>query len=159
MPARGISVQSVSGGSWLPWHQVIELEAGSVSNYLTSFFVPSKSNITSQGQLWQLFVNAKAKDLLYNDFSAHEAQTIFDSLMPCSYEAFTTGVDFAVPDVTIPKTFIVCEKHALFPPEHQKSLVAACGSDLKEVSVSGEHSAFASVPEELAGVLAQLIEG
>lgn len=31
MPARGMSVLSVSGGSWLPWHKVIELEAGRVS--------------------------------------------------------------------------------------------------------------------------------
>lgn len=30
-PARGMSVLSVSGGSWLPWHKVIELEAGRVS--------------------------------------------------------------------------------------------------------------------------------
>lgn len=28
MPARGMSVISVSGGSWLPWHKVIELEGG-----------------------------------------------------------------------------------------------------------------------------------
>lgn len=31
MPARGMSVLSVSGGSWLPWHRVIDLEDGGVS--------------------------------------------------------------------------------------------------------------------------------
>lgn len=30
MPARGTSVLSVSGGSWLPWHKVIDLEDGGV---------------------------------------------------------------------------------------------------------------------------------
>ncbi|RYP23351.1 hypothetical protein DL767_008847 [Monosporascus sp. MG133] len=133
MPARGMSVLTVSGGSWLPWHEVIELEAGRK----------------------QLFVNEKAKNLLYNDFPPDKAQATFDSLVPCSYEAFTTGVDFAVPEVAITKTFIVCEGDALFPPEHQKELAAACGQDLKQVSVSGGHSAFASIPEELADVLPQ----
>ncbi|RYP54026.1 hypothetical protein DL769_010413 [Monosporascus sp. CRB-8-3] len=137
MPARGMSVFSVSGGSWLPWHKVIELEAGRQK---------------------QLFVNEKAKELLYNDFPPDKAQATFDSLVPCSYEAFTTGVDFAVPDVTIPKTYIVCEGDALFLPEHQKALAAACGQDLKQVSISGGHSAFASVPEELADVLVRLVE-
>lgn len=31
MPARDMSVLYVSGGSWLPWHQVIKLEPDSVS--------------------------------------------------------------------------------------------------------------------------------
>ncbi len=35
MPARGMSVHSVSGGSWLPWHKVIELDAGRVSKAST----------------------------------------------------------------------------------------------------------------------------
>ncbi|RYO78265.1 hypothetical protein DL766_007609 [Monosporascus sp. MC13-8B] len=105
MPARSMSVLSVSGGNWLPWHKVVELEAGRK----------------------QLFVNEKAKDLLYNDFPPDKAQATFNCLVPCSYEAFTTGVDFAVLDVTIPKTFIVCEGDALFPPELQKEIAAACG--------------------------------
>ncbi|KAI1864745.1 hypothetical protein JX265_008469 [Neoarthrinium moseri] len=137
MPAKGMSVMSVSGGSWLPWHKVIELGPGRN----------------------QLFVNEKAKDLLYNDFPPDRAQATFDSLVPSSYEAFTTGVDFAVPEVAIPKAYIVCEGDALFPPEHQKALATACGEDLVQLSVSGGHSAFASVPEELADVLSQLLGG
>ncbi len=103
-------------------------------------------------------MNEKARDLLYNDLPPDKAQATFDSLVPCSYESFVTGVDFAVPDVTIPKTFIVCEGDALFPPEHQKALVAACGQGLKQVSVSRGHSAFASVPEELADILASIAQ-
>ncbi|KUJ21269.1 alpha/beta-hydrolase [Mollisia scopiformis] len=136
MPAKGMSVLSVSGGSWLPWHKVLEFEDGSVSNFL--------------------FVNEKAMDLLYNDLPPDKAQMMFDSLTPSSYEAFTTGVDFAVTEVTIPKIFIVCEDDALFPPEYQKSLATACGQHLRQLSVSGGHSAFASVPQEVAEILVQL---
>lgn len=105
----------------------------------------------------QLFVNEKAKDLLYNDLPPDRAQAMFDGLLPCSYEPFVTGVTFAVPDVTIPKSFIVCEGDGLFPPEHQRALASACGKDLNRASVSGGHSAFASVPEELADVLVQIV--
>lgn len=106
----------------------------------------------------QLFVNEKAKDLLYNDLPPDKAEAMFDGLVPCSYEPFVTGVNFAVPDVTIPKTFIICEGDALFPPEHQRALASACGKDLSQVSVTGGHSAFASVPEELAEMLVQIAE-
>ncbi|KAI0139994.1 alpha/beta-hydrolase [Hypoxylon sp. NC0597] len=139
MPARGMSVLSVSGGSWPSWHNIIELEADRE---------PQK----------QLFVNEEAKDLLYNDLPPDKAQAMFDSLVPCSYKAFITGVDYAVPEVTIPRTFIVCESDALFLPEHQKGLATACGEDVKQVSVSGGHSAFASVPEEIADILARIAE-
>ncbi|KAI0471969.1 alpha/beta-hydrolase [Xylariaceae sp. FL0804] len=134
MPAKGESVLTISGGNWLPWHRVIEHSTGGK----------------------QLFVNEKAKDLLYNDFSPDQAEATFKSLVPCSYEAFSTGVTFAVPDVTIPKTFIVCEGDALFPPDYQRAVASACGPDLQQVSVSGGHSSFASVPEELADVLVTL---
>lgn len=104
----------------------------------------------------QLFVNETAKDLLYNDLAPDKAQAMFDGLVPCSCEPFVTGVSFAVPDVTIRKTFIVCEGDALFPPGHQKALASACGKDLNQASVSGGHSAFTSVPEELADILVRI---
>lgn len=83
---------------------------------------------------------------------------MFDGLVSCSYEPFVTGVTFAVPDVNIPKTFIICAGDALFPPKHQTALASACGKDLNQVSVSGGHSAFASVPDELVEVLVQVVE-
>lgn len=38
------------------------------------------------------------------------------------------------------------------------TLASACGKDPNQVSISGGHSAFASVPEELADVLVQIVE-
>lgn len=38
MPARGMSVLSVSGGKWLPWHKVIDIEDGGVSDFHYSTF-------------------------------------------------------------------------------------------------------------------------
>jgi pimeloyl-ACP methyl ester carboxylesterase len=35
MPFRGMSVLSVTGGNWMPWHKVIELEGGGVSKKKT----------------------------------------------------------------------------------------------------------------------------
>ncbi|KAI1258725.1 alpha/beta-hydrolase [Xylariaceae sp. FL1019] len=135
-PVHGMSVLSVTDGNWLPWHQVLQLESGGK----------------------QLFVNEKAKPLLYSDFPADKADATFDSLEPCSYEAFTSGVNFAVPDVVIPKAFIVCNGDALFLRQHQEAIAMACGTELKRFSVSGGHSAFVSVPAEVADVVVEFIK-
>ncbi|KAI1823810.1 alpha/beta-hydrolase [Xylaria intraflava] len=136
MPRRGMSILSVTGGTWLWWHKVLELEGGGK----------------------QLFVNDHARDLLYNDYPPEKAQAVFDALEPCSYEAFVTGTEFSVPEVQIPKSYIICENDALVPPELQRELAYACGDELKKVSVSGGHSAFGSIPDELADVVVKLIK-
>lgn len=33
MPAKGMSVLSVSGSNWLPWHKVVDLQDGGVSDF------------------------------------------------------------------------------------------------------------------------------
>ncbi|KAI0836979.1 P-loop containing nucleoside triphosphate hydrolase protein [Hypoxylon sp. FL0890] len=122
------------------------------------------SELSSTGQLAypdidsDLFVNEKAKDLLYNDLPLDKVQATFDNRVAGSYEPFVTGVDFAVSEVIISKTYIVCEGDALLSPEYERVLAATCGEDLKQVSVSGGHSAFASVPGELVDILARLVE-
>lgn len=93
-------------------------------------------------------MNEKARDLLYNDLSPEKARAVFSALVRCSYEAFTAGVDVAVPNVTIHMTFIVCEDDALFPLNQLQSLAATCGPDVNVVAVRRGHGAFASVPDE-----------
>ncbi|KAH9885568.1 hypothetical protein F4778DRAFT_507479 [Xylariomycetidae sp. FL2044] len=72
----------------------------------------------------QIFLNETAKKLLYSDVPEHKAQAMFDQLLP---------------EITIPMTYIVCENDALFPAELQRSLVTACGSNLRQASVAGGH--------------------
>ncbi|KAI0400125.1 alpha/beta-hydrolase [Xylaria palmicola] len=131
MPATGLSVSTLIGGQWPAWQKVIE----------------------SQDKI-QLAVNEKARDVLFNDLSPEKAQAYFDDLVPQSFAAAEQPVDFAVLEITIPKTYVVCEGDLAFPPFLQRKRLAEAG--LSSVSVSGGHAAFASVPVELAGLLVQI---
>lgn len=93
---------------------------------------------------------------MYNDLSPEEAQELFDALVPQSYAAQTQPVDFAAPDIIIPKTYILCENDQAFPTASQRELSA--GPYFNQVSVSGGHSAFRSIPNELADSLVKIAE-
>lgn len=101
-------------------------------------------------------VNDTAKTLLYNDLSTEMAEKYYGALVPQSYAALEKPVDFAVPDITISKTYIICDDDKAFPTAAQYHLAEALG--IEQISVSGGHTAFASVPEKLAGVLAGMVE-
>ncbi|KAJ3571537.1 hypothetical protein NPX13_g5339 [Xylaria arbuscula] len=131
IPATGLTLISLIGGAFPEWVDVIE--------------APGKK---------QTRVNEKSIALFYNDLTPDKAQAIFDDLVPQSYAAVTQPVDFSVLEITIPKTYIVCEKDLAFLPSDQRRLLTDVG--MREASVNGGHSAFISVPDELAGVLAQI---
>lgn len=84
------------------------------------------------------------------------AEKYFSALVPQSHAALDKPVDFSVPDITIPKAYIICDNDQAFPTAAQHHMADSLG--LRKVSVSGGHSAFASVPEELADALAALAE-
>ncbi|OTB00400.1 hypothetical protein M426DRAFT_15537 [Hypoxylon sp. CI-4A] len=135
-PTTGLSLlMMLPGGQLLPWEKIIERDDGGK----------------------QVFVHEAARDAFYNDFSAEKAQEYLDALVPQSYEATVQPIDFAVPDVAIPKTYIVCEADNALPPAWQHHAADILG--MEKHSVSGGHSAFASVPGEVVDVLIKIIEG
>ncbi|KAL1858740.1 hypothetical protein Daus18300_009874 [Diaporthe australafricana] len=132
MPFAGVSLLGLMPGGQCPdWQQVIESDG-----------------------LKQVVVNEKSKALMYNDLSPEKAQELFDALVPQSHAAQTQPVDFASPDIKIPKTYIVCEDDLAFPTASQRDL--STGPDFNQVSVSGGHSAFCSIPDELADALVKI---
>lgn len=101
-------------------------------------------------------MNEKAKNLLYNDLSTEVAERYFSALVPQSWAAMEKPVDFSVPDITIPKTYLICEGDRAFPAAAQHYWSDKLG--LPKVSVSGGHTAFASVPDELASALVGMVK-
>ncbi|KAG5770192.1 hypothetical protein H9Q72_002857 [Fusarium xylarioides] len=63
--------------------------------------------------------------------------------------------DFINSDVTIPKTYVLCDKDQTVPPELQEMLIQAGGFDKVEKLSSG-HFPFVSIPEETAKLFAQI---
>jgi len=79
--------------------------------------------------------------------------------VPQSLAAQTTGVDYVATDVhsSVTKTYIICDVDVAFPAVLQKQMADACG--FRQFHVSGGHSAFMSVPEEVAKVLVDNVVG
>lgn len=84
------------------------------------------------------------------------AEKYYSALAPQSHAALEKPVDFAVPDLTIPKMYIICEDDKAFPTAAQHHWADSLG--MQAVSVSGGHTAFASVPDKLAAILAGVVD-
>lgn len=152
MPSKGISQVDLMQNMLPPWQEHV-IESGRIVRLIITPRSVVFGLIIGQNQL---VVNQNAKRVLYNDLSTEVADKYFSALVPQSQAALEKPVDFAVPDITIPKTYIICDDDQAFPTAAQHNLADSLG--LRKVSVSGGHSAFASVPDELAGVLAGLVE-
>ncbi|KAF4481594.1 hypothetical protein FAGAP_12043 [Fusarium agapanthi] len=72
-----------------------------------------------------------------------------------SQKSLSDVSDFINSDVTIPKTYGLCEKDQTVPPELREMLVQAGGFDKVEKLSSG-HFPFVSIPEETAKLFAQI---
>lgn len=82
---------------------------------------------------------------MYSNIPADKAQELYGALVPQSCKATITPVDFAVPDITIPKAYVICNKDLAFPVALQRELSSALGFDT--VTISGGYTCFVSVSQ------------
>lgn len=66
-------------------------------------------------------------------------------------------VNFAAPEITVPKTYRVCENYNASHAPLQQELSTSFG--FKRLTVDWGQSAFTSVPEEVPDILIQVAEG
>jgi len=138
LPQRGVSLKGMlPGQEWLDWQEEVKRGDGRE----------------------QIICRPHAKDLFYNDLPVEKAEATFATLVPQSLAAQTTAVDYVATDVhsSVPKTYIICDVDVAFPAVLQKQMADACG--FRQFHVSGGHSAFMSVPEEVAKVLVDQVVG
>ncbi|KAK8880234.1 Alpha/beta hydrolase fold-1 [Apiospora arundinis] len=136
IPQRGLTLLEVFGGQWAPWHDAA---------------IPNTKN-----QL--IRVNEKAKEALFNGFPEAEQAAYLAKLVPHSQDALETPVDFVVADITIPKTYIVCELDQALPASLQEKLVETVPGFQAE-RIGAGHSPFLSNPKECAELIAKISEG
>ncbi|KAK7931177.1 hypothetical protein PG985_001889 [Apiospora marii] len=132
IPQRGMSLRQTFGGEYAPWHDT---------------FPNSKSQLTT--------VNEKAKDALFNDLPEPERSAWLAKLVPHSQDAFEAPLAFIAADITIPKTYIVCERDQAIPVALQEKLVETVPGFRTERIHAG-HSPFLSKPGECAGLMAKI---
>ncbi|KAI0010037.1 Alpha/beta hydrolase fold-1 [Xylariaceae sp. FL0662B] len=135
IPKKGMDLLQTFGGEWPDWY-----DNG-----------PKYTKNHNTG------VNEKAKKIFYNDIPEEEAQRHFESLVPCSQDAYETPVNFIAADITIPKTYIICTKDAGLLPSLQEALVVTV-SNFGIERIPAGHSPFLSQPDKTAELIAKWAE-
>lgn len=97
-----------------------------------------------------------AKPLFFSDLSPEKQDEAWKLVLGSQSQKSLSDVsEFINSDVTIPKTYILCEKDQTVPPELQEMLIQA-GSFDKVEKLSSGHFPFVSIPEETAKLFAQI---
>lgn len=90
------------------------------------------------------------EQLFYNDLPDEEAHAAASQLRPQAAKAYRDPVT-EVAWRTVPTTYLVTERDAIFPPPAQEGLAARSGSTV--VRIDAGHSPFLSRPVETADVI------
>ncbi|KAF4333138.1 alpha beta hydrolase family domain protein [Fusarium beomiforme] len=97
-----------------------------------------------------------AKPLFFSDLSAEKQDEAWKLVLGSqSRKSLNHLSQFINSDVTIPKTYVLCEKDETVPPQYQEMCIQAGGFDKVEKLPSG-HFPFVSIPEETAKLFAQI---
>jgi pimeloyl-ACP methyl ester carboxylesterase len=92
----------------------------------------------------------RPEDLFYNDLPDDEARAAAAQLQAQAVKPYSDPLT-EVAWRTVPSTYLVTQRDAIFPPEAQEGLAARAGSTV--VRIDAGHSPFLSKPEETADVI------
>jgi homoserine acetyltransferase len=95
---------------------------------------------------------------LFSDCSEDEAQRAYALLEPHSQDTTQTPCDFVATDLTVPKTYVICESDKIVPLAKQER-IAGLIPDVKVVRIAAGHNAFYGKSAELAALLVDVVEG
>ncbi|KAJ3531153.1 hypothetical protein NM208_g9005 [Fusarium decemcellulare] len=135
VPVKGWDLLTTFGGEWPDWQNPGEAY--------------TKNKLST--------LNHIAFEKLYNDASEEEAKEIFAKVLPHSQDAFETGINFIASDITIPKTYLICENDLVFPLSLQEQLVRHTPG-MKEMRIAAGHSPFLGKCPELSNLLIEIAE-
>ncbi|KAF5000101.1 hypothetical protein FDECE_11287 [Fusarium decemcellulare] len=137
IPVKGWDLITTFGGAYPEWLQTGEK------------YTKNKITVMTPEPAW---------DCLYNGCPKEAAQEALDATQPHSQDAFETGLDFIGSDITIPKTYIICEKDQVIPCALQEQLVQSTPG-MKEARLTTSHSPFLEKREETANLIIKIVEG
>jgi len=91
-----------------------------------------------------LYLNDGAKDAFYNDLPSDEADKALVHCVHHSTASFETAADFVATDITVPKTYVVCDNDHAIPVEGQKAMAGAMGEGVQIKTIHSGHVPFLS---------------
>jgi hypothetical protein len=91
-------------------------------------------------------LNDKAKGILYHDLTPDQATYWLSRTRPHTLASHSMAREFVAPDLSIPSTYLVCEKDKAVDVSLQEGFIAA-SPGMKSMRFSGGHSPFLSHPD------------
>ncbi|KAF4448441.1 hypothetical protein F53441_8164 [Fusarium austroafricanum] len=136
IPVRGWDLITTFGGSYPEW-----LETG--EKYV-------KNQITTMK-------HDQARTGVYSGCPEEVIEKALEATQPHSQDAFETSLGFIASDITIPKTYIICEKDQLLLLPLQEQLVEST-SGMKSARLVAGHSPFLEMTQETADLIVKLVK-
>ncbi|KAF5976585.1 hypothetical protein FBULB1_6897 [Fusarium bulbicola] len=103
-----------------------------------------------------LHMTEAAKPIFFSDLLPEKRDEAWKLVLRSqSQKSLSDGSEFINSDVTIPKTYVLCENDKTVPPEVQEMFIPSGGFDKVEKLPSG-HFPFVSIPEETAELFAKI---
>ncbi|EFX05244.1 hypothetical protein CMQ_3313 [Grosmannia clavigera kw1407] len=103
--------------------------------FLAAFSIPVRG--------WDLITTfgEGGRQALYDDATEEESKRAFKLITTHSQDAFETEVDFIPSDITIPKSYIICENDRVIPVAVQEQMINGTPG-MKAHRLSAGHSPF-----------------
>ncbi|CAG7557844.1 unnamed protein product [Fusarium equiseti] len=89
-----------------------------------------------------LYLNDGAKDAFYNDLPSDEADKAIAHCVHHSTASFETAADFVATDITVPKTYVVCDDDHAIPVEGQKAMAGAMAEGVQTETIHSGYVPF-----------------
>ncbi|KAF5536618.1 hypothetical protein FMEXI_10217 [Fusarium mexicanum] len=153
------SYGGIPGSAAVEGHQFYEREAkglfGGISHvvYIAAFALAVKglSPLSAAGGRYGPFLdrtddicylNDKAENAFYNDCTREVAKKAISECVNHSTVSFETPADFVATDITVPKTYVVCEIDNTVPVQGQLAMVGAMGDAVNVEKIEAGHCPF-----------------
>ncbi|KAG5762741.1 hypothetical protein H9Q72_009141 [Fusarium xylarioides] len=167
------SYGGIPGSAAVEGYQVHEREAkglsGGISHvvYIAAFALPVKglSLLSAAGGTHGPFLdrtddicylNDKAQTAFYNDCTPEVAKKAISECVSHSTASLETPADFVATDITVPKTYIVCEIDNTVPVQGQLAMVGAMGDAVNVEKIEAGHCPFLN--EKTLSKVVEIIE-
>lgn len=135
LPVKGLSLLSAAGG-----------QHGAFLDRTVSYAKPdigSRILLTcSQDDI--CYLNDKAQNAFYNDCTPEVGKKAISECVNHSTASLETPADFVARDITVPKTYVVCEIDNAVPVQGQLAMVGAMGDAVSVEKIEAGHCPFLS---------------
>ncbi|KAF5653298.1 signal peptide-containing protein [Fusarium sp. NRRL 25303] len=155
------SYGGIPGSAAVEGYQVHERQAkglsGGISHvvYIAAFALPVKglSLLSAAGGQHGPFLdrtddicylNDKAQNAFYNDCTPEVAKKAISECVNHSTASLETPAEFVATDITVPKTYVVCEIDNTVPVQGQLAMVGAMGDAVNAEKIAAGHCPFLS---------------